>query len=354
MTMKKWTRDSLYATGMALAATLIALAAPAHAATTTVRFSAFTPSTHFYQRLILQPWAQDVERVTEGRVRIAFTAAPLGPMPRNFDMVSSGIADASGGTHGSIAGRFGITQITKTPMMADVDAEAVSVALWKTHEKYLAAAKEHGDTHLLALHTNGPAHIFSIAKPIRDVNDFAGMKFVVPSPAEMQLAKNLKAVAVRLPGSEINDAISKGVVDGAFGSNTGVQGWKAEQYLRHQLVFPGGLMYSTFFIVMNKSKWESIGAMDRNAIMGVSGLTFAKRAGRVFADEDKRAVEARPSGAVSVTVANEAMQKSVIDAMHFIDDEWLPQARAAGIDGEAALAYFKREAREYAGSKGGK
>jgi hypothetical protein len=34
----------------------------------------------------------------------------------------------------------------------------------------------------------------------------------------------------------------------------------------------------------------------------------------------------------------------MVGALSFIDAEWLPAADAAGIDGEAALAYFREQA----------
>ena len=68
-------------------------------AQTVLRFAQLVPPTHPYHTGILVPWIAEVERATQGRVKIEITTAPMGPMGRNFDLAEQGIADITGGNH---------------------------------------------------------------------------------------------------------------------------------------------------------------------------------------------------------------------------------------------------------------
>ena len=52
-------------------ALLLAASFTAHAQTTTLTMSSWVPPTHYVVKDILQPWMAEVEKSTEGRVKIA-------------------------------------------------------------------------------------------------------------------------------------------------------------------------------------------------------------------------------------------------------------------------------------------
>lgn len=341
-------RDSIGA-GLALAAA--ATLPGAARAQTVLRFAQFTPRTHFYHTQIMEPWIADIERATEGRVKIEVTTATLGPMPRNFDLVRTGVADLAAGNHGVIYGRFGVTQITEIPFEDETDPLAVSVALWRTHERFLAKANEHEGTQLLALHTSGSMGLFSRDKPIRTKADFAGMKWLAPTNTGATAVKNLGGVPVVKPVPEYYDTISKGVVDAMLSTNTAVAGWKAEEFIKHQTRVPGGVLYATFFVVMNKAKFDALEKRDQDAIMRLSGEAYARRAGEVFKEQDARTMAARRDR-VQIIDAPPELRREIVKAFDFVDDEWLKKAQAAGIDGRAALDFFKQQVASL--SKGGR
>ncbi len=337
---------TLFATAFALLAWQTP-ATPAAAQEVTLRFSQFTPRTHFYHRRILEPWVADVDAATEGRVKIEFTTAPLGPFPRNFDMASQGVADITAGNHGVTPGRFEITQIVEGGLPGAKDSESVSVALWRTHDKHLHKANEHEGTHLLTLHTSGSMHFFSLEKPIERIGDFKGLKFLAPNQTGAKIATALGGIPVIKPVTEYYDTVSKGVVDLAMSTNTAVARWGAEQFVKYQTRVPGGLMYGTFFVVVNQAKWDTISPKDQDAIMSVSGEEYAKLAGSVFAEEDVRALNERKAGTIEIKDASPAFARDIHKSFSFVNEAWIKKANAKGIDGAAALQYLREQAASY-------
>jgi TRAP-type C4-dicarboxylate transport system substrate-binding protein len=263
-------------------------------------------------------------------------------MPRNFDLVRSGAADIAVGNHGVISGRFGVTQITDIPFEEPTDAVAMSVGLWRTHERFLSKANEHEGAVLLALHTSGSMELFSRDKPIRNKADMTGMKWLAPTNIGAQALKKLGAVPVVKPAPEFYETISKGIVDAMLATNTSVAGWKAEEFIKHQTRVPGGIMYATFFVVMNKTKFDLLEKRDQKILLLLSGEAYARRAGQVFKEQDETTIAARRTR-VQIIDATPEFQRDIAKAFDFVEDEWLKKAASVGIDGEAALKYFRRE-----------
>ena len=316
--------------------------------TVVLRFNQFTPRTHWYHYKILEPWIADMEKVTEGRVQVRFTTAPLGPFHRNFDIANVGMADIAAGNHSASPGRFPLTQIQQTPFSASERAEAASVALWRAYEKYLKVADEHGDTHVLAVHVGGGGHIFSTSKPLDSVEALKGMKMFAGGLQNARVLEKLGVIPVHRSMAEAYDLISRGVVDGGLLPHSGITGWHLLEFVAHEVIFPGGILPGSFFIVVHKKSWDAISRKDRAAIMSVSGERYAIRAGTVFDEEAEKALDMICDSRVKLSVASPGLIDGYAAAAAFIDEEWVRRADAAGIDGSAALRYFREQVAAYA------
>ena len=327
---------------------LLAFSAPASAqAQTVLRMAQLVPPTHPYPTGILVPWIAEIERATQGRVKVEITTAPLGPMGRNFDLADQGIADITAGNHSLTPGRFAVTQIVQTYVGTD-SPESVSVAFWRTYQRFLEKSDEHKNTHVLALHNSGALHVFTTGKEIRSADDLKGLKLLAPGSIASKMASNLGAVPLIRPPPEYYDTVAKGIVDGVIGTNSVVSGFKVEPLIKYHLEIPGGLHFSSFFVVVNKAKWDSLSMADRDAIDAVSGEAYAKLAGKVLAKQQDDAIAARKAdGKIKTTVADARTVEAFRNSLGFFDQEWIASAKAAGIDGDAALKYFRAEAAAY-------
>ena len=319
--------------------------------TVILRFNQFTPKTHWYHYKILEPWIAEIEKVTEGRVRVKFTTAPLGPFNRNFDLANVGITDIAAGNHSASPGRFPLIQIQQSPFLASERAEVTSVALWRVYEKFLKAADEHGDTHVLALHVGGGGHIFSLSKPLDGIDDLKGMKMLAGGLQNARVLEKLGVIPVHRSMAEAYDLISRGVVDGGLLPHSGLTGWHLLEFVSNEVIFPGGILPGSFFVVVHQKSWNAISRKDQDAIMSVSGERYAIRAGIVFDEEAEKALDMICNSAVKLSVASPEFISGYAAAAEFIDEEWVRNADAAGIDGLAALHYFREQVEAYSKEK---
>lgn len=138
-------------------------------AETEILFNRFVPAKHPFNVGMFVPWAKDVARVTNGSVKVKFTEKSLAPPPKQWNMVSKGIADAAMLANNFESGRLKLPNIAQIPFGAS-SAEKRGLAMWRTHVKYLAKANEYKGMKVLGQWTVSAAS-FLADKPILKVSD---------------------------------------------------------------------------------------------------------------------------------------------------------------------------------------
>lgn len=324
----------------ALALIGASFATPA-AAQTQLRLANWLPPTHPLVEDVMLPYAEKVREATDGRVAIDLIAAPLGPPPAHYDFAVNGIADITYGVHGYTPGRFKTTVLAEVPFLGD-SAEAVSVGYWRTYEKMLAQAGEHDDVKVLAVFAHGPGHIFTKGRDLSTMDGVRGSKLRVGGGIAGDVADGLGAVPVLAPSSQSYELLSGGVADGILFPFESVTFFNLDGIVDTGLVVPGGLYNTSFFVVMNKARWDALSDEDKAAIESVSGEALARLAGQAWdvADAEGRAAM---DGKIELLDATQEQMDAIRAALGPVVDAKLQEAASAGIDARAALDMLKAE-----------
>ena len=77
----------------------LALTTTAAVAETKLVLSNWLPPRHPVVKEALEPWADQIQEVTDGRVTVRILKKPLGAPPAHYDMAVHGIADITIGLH---------------------------------------------------------------------------------------------------------------------------------------------------------------------------------------------------------------------------------------------------------------
>jgi TRAP-type C4-dicarboxylate transport system substrate-binding protein len=109
-----------------------------------------------------------------------------GTPPQLYDQAKDGVADIVWTVPGYAAGRFPLSQVFELPFTM-TNAEATSRAAWEFVQAH--GQQEFKDVHLLAAHVHGPGVMFTTKKQMKSMDDFKGMKFRAPDPADQQDAR---------------------------------------------------------------------------------------------------------------------------------------------------------------------
>ncbi len=320
---------------------LATLGSAAAAQETTLRLSNWLPPSHPIVKDIVMPWKAQVEEATEGRVEIQVLDAPLGPPPAHFDLAATGAADITFGVHGYTPGRFALTDIAELPFLTP-SAEALSVGLWRLHEKMLAEHGEHAGVKVLALWGHGPGHLFTTGREVTPLDELGGAKIRVAGAVTNQLAEEMGMVPLQAPAPKTYELLSGGVADGIYFPSESIPFFKLDSIVTKALRVPGGLYNVSFFFVMNQDAWDGLSEEDRAAIDEVSGEALARMAGQAWdaADEAGLAVM---EGKVAFHDATEAEMEALRADAEAVYETVRDKVEAKGVDFDAALQMLKDE-----------
>jgi len=111
------------------------------AAQTTLIMDFYLPRGTPFWTDLMKPWADEVEKRTDGRVKVTVPSAPLGSPDRQWDIVTRGVADVVMMSFSFQRQHIKLPVLTSIPLTAET-SEGASVALWRTYENYCLAPDE--------------------------------------------------------------------------------------------------------------------------------------------------------------------------------------------------------------------
>lgn len=325
----------------AVLAAALAQPLPVLAADVELALSSWLPPRHPIVVNAIRPWAEEVEKVTEGRVSVRVLGKPLGSPPAHFDMARDGVADITYGLHSfSQDDRFKGSQVGQFSFIGD-DAVAASEAFWTVYTEDLGAEAEHAGVKLLGLFVHGPGLIHNNVRKIETPGDFSGLKIRVPGGYIAELTAALGADALFMSSPEVYEKLSRGVIDGVAFTYEALTAFKLTDYIKYSITVPGGVYNTSWFLVANEGKWAEIAPADQAAIEAISGPAFARRVGEAWNGADAAAVAQIEAAGIEVHPASDAVQAAIRDKGAALEQAWAA-GLSDGRDGLKALARLRR------------
>ena len=302
----------------------------------------FTPPTHPFTK-VNRGWAADAEKASNGKLKFRFPAKTLAPPPRQWSMVTSGVADVT-----SIANIFETRRLTlpelATLPFSTVSAEKSSIALWKTYKKYFESSNEYKGVKLLGffVHTGGDLNMRDIK--INKASDLKNLKIRVSRGMASKEMKAMGAVLVVTPGVKTFEVVSKGIVDGAILPSGDIYKMKMIPYIKTIYTIPGKFYNTPFSTIMNQKKWDGLPADVKQAITSASGLNIARH-GKHW---DDALAEAQPhfkKAGIKVQQISDEVVSAMKKKFASFDADWIADAAKKGVDGAAALRYYREQSK---------
>ncbi len=332
----------------ALAVLVGALAGTAQPALaqTTLTMSSWVSPQHHLTSVVLQGWANEVEKATNGRVKFQMLPKHPSAPPGTFDAVRDGLVDLSYVTASYTPARHILPLIAELPGAGDT-ALVNSVAYSRIYWKYFDKVGEYKGVKLLGVFTHGPGQMFT-KRPVSGINDIQGLKIRTGGGIAEAVAKALGTSAFVKPAPESYELLKSGVADGVFFPMESIVSFKLDTVLEQATLFPGGMYSSAFGFFMNEEKWNKIPKEDQAIIEKLSGEHIARLAGASWDEADKRGLEALKKSGVKIVNANPAFVAEVKKRSAPIVDDWIQKASAKGVDAAKILAEFHAELKKVA------
>jgi TRAP-type transport system periplasmic protein len=336
-----------FAASALMAAAALAVLSQSAAAQTTLTMSSWVSPSHLLTKDVLAVWGQNVEKATNGRVKLQMLPKHPSAAPGTFDAVRDDLVDISYVTASYTPARHVLPLLAELPG-GGTTSVINSVAYSRIHWKYLQQVGEYKGVKLLGVFTHGPGQMFNTKRPINKVEDLAGMKIRTGGGIAEEMARALGASAFVKPAPESYELLSSGVADGTFFPLESIISFKLGSVIKYATLFPGGFYSSSFGFFMNEDKWNKLSKQDQDAIASVSGEPLALLAGKAWDATDAAALEEMKRVGIQISAASPELVKGAQERAKAINDKWVKDATAKGIDGAKVLAEFHEEIKRVA------
>lgn len=321
----------------------------------TLRFQHFVSPASANPTHFMQPWADAIEEQSGGRIAVEiFPFMQLGgAAPDQYDLIRDGVIDGGWVIPGYQAGRFPEAEALELPFMTTKSAEEASRAAWAFTQDHLM--DDFADVHVIAVHMHGRGLIHLQAPPIEALEDFNGLRLRGPSRATTLLLERLGATPVGMPVPAFPEALSRGVVDG------GVITWEQAPSLRldeltesHTDVAGDHSLYNLYFLwAMNRDSYESLPPDLRAVIDANSGLMASAWAGRAHDIGDAAGRLAMEEAGNTIAEMSPELTAEIAALGDQVIADWITEANARGLDGEALVAAARAAVEAETGSAPG-
>lgn len=317
------------------------VARPAFAqAQVTLKLHHFLPSVSNGHTKMLAPWAKTIEEASGGRIKIdIFPAMQLGGTPPQlYDQARDGVADIVWTLPGSTPGRFPSTEAWELPFVA----ARRGIVNARASQEYAAAhvLKETQDVKLLSFwsHDHGVIHC---SKQIKTMDDLKGLKLRSPTRLAGEGLKALGATAIGMPVPQVPESLAQKVIDGAVVPWEVVPAIKVHELVKFHTEIPGTPTFyvASFFLAMNKAKFEGLPADLKDVIEKNSQMKFAELAGNMWDTAGASVLEmVKARSGNTVSSISEDEKQRWIKACEPVHEGWIKQVKDKGLDGGKLVA----------------
>ena len=307
------------------------------AKTTKLTYSCFFPPTHI-QSILAEAWCQEVEKRTNGQVKIDyFPGQTLTKARQAYDGTVQGLSDIGFSVFAYTRGRFPVMAAVDLPL-GYASGVAATEVINRVYDKF--KPKELDDVQVMYLHAHGPGLIHTRDKAIRKMEDIRGLKFRAHGTSALVI-KALGGTPVPKPMPESYEMLQKGVVDGAVYPLEANKGWKLGEVC-HYFTGAFSAAYTTsFFVVMNKDRWNSLSAGVQKTIREIN-KEWAVKHGEAWDSSDMEGIKFfmnQKGQAIGLDAKEQARWKKAVAP---IIDDYVTKANAKGLNGKQIVDFIKQ------------
>lgn len=274
-------------------------------AKTSLTFASYFP-TAAKQSKLLEEFCAEVKDRTDGEIVINFHGGgALLKGSKVYDGVAQGIADIGFSHIEYTSGRFPIAEILDLPLGYPSAWVATHVAN-DFFNQY--KPKEWDQTKVLWFNTSPPNSIITKDKPVKKLEDLKGLTFRGPGIIG-DVVNALGATPKAVPLVETYSAISRGVVDGSMTPIETLFSFRLAEAVQYVTNMWKASNVYTFYVVMNKSTWNSLSKEHQEIINEVS-QEYLDKAAKVWNQVDVKGYkQGKKKGVEFLTLSEEEMAR---------------------------------------------
>ena len=305
------------------------------ASATELKLATFEPPKAFIASKILAAWADKVNKCSNGALNVKmYAGGVLGSPPKQYDIVTSGVADISWTVLGYIGGQFPLSSVVELPFLTKTSKAGSRALNTLFEEGYLD--KEMAGIKLIGLHSNPGYQIHMKDTKVVKPADFKGKKMRVPSKIAGTILKTLGATGVKVPAPGTSEALNKGVIDGTPFPYTAIGSFRLFDVTKYHTEV--NITNATFGLIMNEGKYNGLSSAAKGCVDKHSGQWFGDWASNLIDTQNaKMRVQVENTPGHEITVASDSVLAEYKKILAPIESDWLAEMKGKGLDGDAVL-----------------
>ncbi len=233
---------------------------------------------HPMNAAVFTPFAERLAEVSGGKMAVQqFPGGALNSVPpKQYSILLDGVADIVFTLPGYTGETFPMTNVINLPGICS-DAITCTEALHRVKDDIEAEY----DAKILVLWANAPPVLLTRDKPIRSLEDLAGLKVRVTSSGQVPFVEALGASPVGQPVSVVNQNLANGVIDAISIDPSGIGSFKLHEVAKYLTTwFPGS--GSAFVLLMNNGVYDSLSEEEKGWVDAAADASLAQSGAEGF------------------------------------------------------------------------
>lgn len=311
----------------------------------TLKMADYFPVTHTFSTEVAKYYIQEVEKRSEGKVKIDYyPSEQLGKLKDLLNITSQGITDIGLVCPSFIAGQVPLNTVMILPEYTT--ASEGSAILQRLIKGALVDEYKKYNVKPIFGFTTPQYDVGTVKKPITKVEDFKGMKLKTSGGLYDKIAEKLGATPVVVPSPEIYEATQKGVVDGNFLNYVSAKSYRVnelEKYHTYGATFGG---YPMIYAINEKS-WQKL-SPDIQKILLEAGEAASKRGGEAIDKHQDELVKQFESQGMKIYRLTPEDKKQWKEPFKDVAQDWVKDMEGKGLPGKKVYEEFSKACKEIA------
>ncbi|KMK66165.1 TRAP transporter substrate-binding protein [Puniceibacterium sp. IMCC21224] len=242
----------------------------------TLSFAHFVPPQHTITSSTIEPLQAAIAKMSPDLEIQVYPGGELGAGPlEQYVRAVQGVADMVWGLQGYTSSQFPKTMLSELPGVK-TDGQNGYDILWDAYESGQISG-EFPATVPLALYLSEPNVFIMKDHDVRTPADVAGLKIRVSGSAAARVIEALGATAVQMPANEIYNSLQTGLIDGVVTGASAIGDFKLDE-VANSYTTGVSLGQISFYVVMNKARYDGLSDKHRAAIDSIAGRALSKSA----------------------------------------------------------------------------
>jgi TRAP-type C4-dicarboxylate transport system substrate-binding protein len=307
---------------------------PVAAKTVELRLAHAWANTHLMHKVI-QTWADDVNKETQGRVKITiYPGGALSTATQLYDTAATGVADMVWMLHGYTPGKFPVSSVIELPFMGNSAVNATKI-FYDLKAKYPQIDQEHTNVKILYMWGIDQGQLMTTKASVKTIADVKGLKLRVGSASTSPMVEALGGVPVLMNISDLFDSLQKDVIQGTMLGTSAIKTFNLAPVIDNMVI--ANIFTNTQGVVVNNVSWSKIPKQDQDIIMNLSGQKQAEVAANAYEAEALLAMDMAKADKMNIYTLPAAELAKWKEAMNPIYQKWVADMNAKGLPGQAIL-----------------